>query len=161
MKYNRTSLAYSTEEIDVENSQEKTASTKTQQRKKKSNAYRFFILCALYLLAIACAPIMKSTQVALAKQQLNQEKAAYNEILNENKRLEVAINTEVDLRKVENIALTKLGMNKPLPSQIVYVNTNASNYGEVVAANKEEDAKKDTMWGSFVKSFMGIFAFSN
>ena len=155
MKYNRTSLAYSTEEIDVENSQEKTASTKTQQRKKKSNAYRFFILCALYLLAIACAPIMKSTQVALAKQQLNQEKAAYNEILNENKRL------EVDLRKVENIALTKLGMNKPLPSQIVYVNTNASNYGEVVAANKEEDAKKDTMWGSFVKSFMGMFAFSN
>lgn len=159
MKYNRTSLAYSTEEIEVENGQAKAAAPK--QKKKKGNAYRFFILCALYLLAIACAPIMKSTQVALAKQKLNQEKAAYNEILNENKRLEVAINSQVDLRKVEDIALTRLGMNKPLPSQIVYVNTNASNYGEVVAANKGEEEKKDTVWGSFVKSFMGMFAFSN
>lgn len=161
MKYNRTSLAYSTEEIDAENGRSKAAAPKARQKKKKSNAYRFFILCALYLLAIACAPIMKSTQVALAKQKLNQDKAAYNEVLNENKRLEVAINSEIDLRKIEDIALTKLGMNKPLPSQIVYVNTNASNYGEVIAATKEEEAEKDTVWGSFVKSFMGMFAFSN
>ncbi len=161
MKYNRTSLAYSTEEIVEEINPAQNHTPKTQQKKKKGNAYRFFILCALYLLAIACAPIMKSTQVAMAKQQLNKEKAAYNEVLNENKRLEVAINSEVDLRKVENIALTKLGMNKPLPSQIIYVNTNANNYGEVIAADKTEDAGKDTVWGSFVKSFMGMFAFSN
>ena len=158
MKYNRTSLAYSTEEIGAENGGKKSV---VQAKKKKNNAYRFFILCALYLLAIACAPILKSTQVALAKQELNKQKTEYNELLNENKRLEVAINSGVDLRKVEQIAITKLGMNKPLPSQIVYVNTNANDYGEVLTADSGEEEQDDTMWGSFVKSFMGMFAFTN
>ncbi len=158
MKYNRTNLAYSTEEFEQETAVPQKGAKK---QPKKSNAYRFFILCALYLLAIACAPILKSTQVALAKQQLSMEKAAYNELLNENKRLEVSINSEVDLRKVEDIALSRLGMNKPLSSQIVYVDTNANHYGEVVNASDSSIEQQDTVWGSFVKSFMGMFAFSN
>ncbi len=158
MKYNRTNLAYSTEEFEQETVAPKQAAKK---QPKKANAYRFFILCALYLLAIACAPILKSTQVALAKQQLNIQKAAYNELLNENKRLEVSINSEVDLRKVEDIALSRLGMNKPLSSQIIYVDTNANHYGEVVNADGPSAEQQDTVWGSFVKSFMGMFAFRN
>ncbi len=158
MKYNRTNLAYSTEEFE----QDTVASQRgAKKQPKKTNTYRFFILCALYLLAIACAPILKSTQVALAKQQLSMEKAAYNELLNENKRLEVSINSEVDLRKVEDIALSRLGMNKPLSSQIVYVDTNATHYGEVVNAVDPSSEQQETVWGSFVKSFMGMFAFSN
>ncbi len=157
MKYNRTSLAYNTEEYSEEAVKQPVAPKKA----KKGNAFRFFLLCAIYLLAIACAPILKSTQVAMAQHQLNQQKAEYNELLNENKRLEVAINSEMDLRKVEEIALTRLGMNKPLSSQVVYVNTNASHYGEVVAAQPGRQEQTDTFWGSFVKSFMGMFAFTN
>ena len=54
-----------------------------------------------------------------------------NEILDQNKRIQVQIDSATNLENVEQIATTELGMSKPEKYQTVYVTIQGDDYVEV------------------------------
>ena len=164
MQYNRTNLAYeieiSGEEMRSENTESRISETKKAKKKKSYSGFLLFI-CSVYIIGSIASLLFKTATVNEKKNELESIKKQYEEVLNENKKIEVELNSEVDLRKVEDIAIARLDMNKPKSSQIVYVNTNPNDYGEVV--EPDEDAVKENrgIFGSIIKTFTGIFAYSN
>lgn len=65
-----------------------------------------------------------------------------NAIADENKRLQVAIDSALNLENVERIAESELGMGKPEKYQTVYVTVQGDDYVEVA-----EDTENDTTEG--------------
>ena len=156
MYYNNTNLAYELEEEKISYESERTA---VRPAKKKKNSGLLIFICVVYVVASITSLLFKTASVNEEKAELNRIKNEYEEVLNENKKLEVAINSKVDLRKVEDIAIAELNMNKPKNSQIVYVNTNPMDYGEVIVPVEKEVSRG--VFGSLIKTFTGIFAYSN
>lgn len=156
MYYNNSNLAY---EIEVGTAEEvHEAQPKKKAGKKPSSGILLFI-CVIYVISSITSLLFKTADVNESKNELNQIKSEYEQLLNENKKLEVAINSEVDLRKVESIAIAELNMNKPKNSQIVYISTNPLDYGEIIT--EETESENEGLLASVIKSFTGIFAYSN
>ena len=156
MYYNNTNLAYELEEESFSYESEEKA---VRPAKKNKLSGLLLFICAVYVVASITSLLFKTASVNEEKAELNKLKNQYEEILNENKKLEVAINSKVDLRKVEDIAIAELNMNKPKNSQIVYVNTSPMDYGEVVEPATKSGSQG--VFGSLIKTFTGIFAYSN
>lgn len=158
MRYNRTNLAYSIDEhTEVD---ELINEAKKTTVKKKKNSKLFTFVCAVYVISMIASLLFKTANINEQKTTLTHIQTEYNEILNENKKLEVNINSQIDLRKVEEIAIAQLGMNKPKKSQTVYINTEPKDYGEVFADNAN-DKSGENIFASIIKSLSGIFAYSN
>ena len=157
MRYNSTSLAYNIEEYN-EVDELVSEARKTGVKTKKVSGL-FLLVCAIYVVSMVSSLLIKTANINEQKNELNAIQAQYNEILNENKKLEVAINSQIDLRKVEEIAIAQLGMNKPKKSQTVYVNTEPKDYGEVLAAQANNDEGSNVI-ALLVKTLGGIFVYS-
>ncbi len=157
MRYNSTSLAYNIEEY---NEVDELVSEARKNGVKTNKVSGLFVLvCVIYVVSMVSSLLIKTANINEQKNELNTIQAQYNEILNENKKLEVSINSQIDLRKVEEIAIAQLGMNKPKKSQTVYVNTEPKDYGEVLAANAEGE-KSSNVIALLVKTLGGIFVYS-
>ena len=158
MRYNRTSLAYSIDEHSIVDDLVSEAKKSTVKKKKNSKLFAF--ICVVYVVSAIASLLIKTANINEQKIALTQIKNEYNEILNENKKLEVTINSQIDLRKVEEIAIAQLGMNKPKKSQTVYVITEPKDYGEVFLDDSKGNSGEN-IFASIVKSLNGIFAYSN
>ena len=158
MRYNRTSLAYDVDEFTAVD--ELVTEAKKTVPSKKKNSKLFAFVCVVYVVAMIASLLIKTANINEQKTALTKVKNEYNNVLNENKKLEVTINSQIDLRKVEEIAIAQLGMNKPKKSQVVYVTTEPKDYGEVFAENNT-DKNNDGLVASIVKSLSGIFTYSS
>lgn len=158
MRYNRTSLAYNVNEYSEVDELVSEAKKSSSVKKKNSNLFAF--ICVVYVVSMIALLLIKTANINEQKSALTKIQNEYNEILNENKKIEVSINSQIDLRKVEEIAIAQLGMNKPKQSQTVYVSTVPKDYGEVFADNKE-DKSGGNIFASLVKSLNSIFSYSN
>ena len=154
--YYNSNLAY---EINYNTQEETKTATPEKKRKVQPSSSLLIFICAIYVIASITSLLFKTADVNESKNELSQIKNQYEELLNENKKLEVAINSEIDLRKVESVAIANLNMNKPKNSQIVYVSTNPLGYGEII--EEEPEASKGNFFANVIKSFTGIFAYSN
>ena len=158
MRYNRTSLAYKVEEYSEVDTLIEEA--KKENTKKNKSSALFIFICAVYMVSIIASLLVKTATITEQKAELTAIKSEYNEIVNINKKLEVDINSQIDLRKVEEIAIAKLNMNQPKKSQIVYITTEPRDYGEVIAENNSR-RKNENIFASLIKSLNGYFAYSN
>lgn len=160
MRYNRTSLAYNIDEYSEVDTLVDEAKKSVRSTKKKKSSKLFIFICAVYMVSIIASLLVKTATITEQKAELTAIKNEYNEIVNLNKKLEVDINSRIDLRKVEEIAIAQLNMNRPKKSQTVYINTQPDDYGEVVAdnANRKND---ENIFASLVKTLNGYFAYSN
>ncbi len=157
MRSNRTSLSYQIEEHDEVESLVKEIKKDTK-KKKKSGMFAF--VCAVYIVAIVASLLFKTVEINEQKISLNNLKSEYNELCSYNKKLEVDINSKIDLRKVEEIAIAQLDMNQPKKSQIVYINAEPKDYG--VVFSEESDYKDNSnILASLIKSLNGYYAYSN
>ena len=157
MYYNRTNLAY---EVEVGTAEEiKHKPLKRKKAKTKPATGILLFICVVYVISSIASLLFKTADVNERKKDLNNIKKEYGALVSENKKLEVDINSEIDLRKVETIAIAELDMNTPKNSQVVYVSAKPQDYGEVITADKKEQKKG---WlASVFKTFTGIFAYSN
>ena len=158
MRYNRTSLAYDIDEHSIVDDLVSEAKKETPVKKKNNRLFAF--VCVVYVVAMIASLLVKTANINEQKTALTNIKNEYNNILNENKKLEVTINSQIDLRKVEEIAIAQLGMNKPKQSQTVYLSTEPKDYGEVFIDSSKEKAGGN-IFASLVKSLNGIFTYSN
>ena len=159
MRYNGTSLAYKVDEYnEVDNLVNEVKKENTLNKKKTSPL--FVILCAFYIVAIVSTLLVKTAITTERRAELTAIKNEYSEIVNNNKKMEVDINSQIDLRKVEDIAIAKLNMNQPRKNQIVYISTEPKDYGEVKAENGNEK-KNQNIFASLIKTLNGYYEYSN
>ena len=92
-------------------------STKARKRKRFKT-----IMTLLAVFAVAFVIVLRYAYIAEKNDSLNEMKTSYQEISSENNMLQIEIDQNINLTKVEEIATTKLGMQKPQKHQIVYVN---------------------------------------
>lgn len=132
-----------------------TAKVSTKARKRK----RFkTVMCILGCFAIAFLIVMRYAYIAEKNDSLNEMMTSYQEISSENNMLQIEIDQNINLTKVEEIATTKLGMQKPQKHQIVYVNVVGDD--KVVTKNSsmvDSNAEQTTNNGFFaaIISIMG------
>ncbi len=157
MKRNRTSLSYQVEEHDEV---ETLVNDIKKNSKKRKNSGLFAFMCAVYIVAIIASLLFKTVEINEQKIELNNLKSDYNELCAYNKKLEVDINSKIDLRKVEEIAIAQLDMNQPKKSQIVYINTEPKDYG-VVFDEQSGNPDSSSILASLIRSLNGYYAYSN
>ena len=158
MRYNKTSLAYNIDEHSEVDELINEAKKSSVSKNKNSKLYLF--VCAVYVICMIASLLIKTANINEQKAELTSIQNQYNEILNENKKLEVNINAQIDLRKVEEIAIAQLGMNRPKKSQTVYVSTQPKDYGEVFIDNSPKNSGGN-IFAALVKSLNSFFAYSN
>ena len=83
---------------------------------------------------------------------INSTKREYNEMKKENSRLRMEIDSSMDLKKVQELAESKLGMHKPDMFQTIYLAVPKSDFTKVA----EQYAVKNESNGSLEKVFNKI-----
>lgn len=83
--------------------------------------------------------------------------AKYNELQDENRKLNVAIETSIDLDRVREIAQTKLNMHAPDQNQLVLVNVPKSNYSVVMNYDYiDESGQKSSLVENILNLAKGV-----
>ena len=98
----------------------------------------------LLLCVFAFAVLIRYSTIVERDHRLETLKKEYTSITDENKRLQVEIDSALNLDKVEQVARNDLGMAKPEKYQTVYVNIKGDDYVEVAkdASGDEEKGGK-------------------
>ncbi len=90
--------------------------------------------------------------------QLELLKVERNALVDENKRLQVEIDSALNLENVERIAMTELGMGKPEKYQTVYVNIQGDDYIEV-AEEMEETAEGKNFYATIIQTLGNVLEY--
>ncbi len=90
--------------------------------------------------------------------QLEILKEERNAIVDENKRLQVEIDSALNLENVERIAMTELGMSKPEKYQTIYVNIQGDDYIEV-AEEIEETAEGKQFYATIIQTLGNVLEY--
>jgi len=90
--------------------------------KKHRKAALKLVVSALFILSIAFVILFRYSMITEANARNDKLQSEYNQIADENKRINVEIDSNVNLSKVEDIAINRLGMKKPEKYQTVYIN---------------------------------------
>ena len=159
-------LAYKYDNLSVmEDEDAKIREEKKREAKKikirQQRRLNFFLICSIIALSMA-AYFMISKNV-----QLHETGDEIAKLENELAMLEsnasqkiFELEQSVDLNAVEQIATTRLNMQRPEKYQIVYVNVQTDDVTEVTAGNVEGVKNQlGNMANNMKKNFFGIFDF--
>lgn len=158
--YNGTS-AYKIDEIEygVSPSVQESIAKRQQTRQNKKAAFiKRLRLCATFALVFAVAfGILFANAVVIEKASaVNDMQNQLSELTEENNQMRMDIEKNLDLSKIEEIAINELGMKRPDKYQVVYVNVEQSNYAEV-----SEEQKKGSGLSAFKESIGQFMEYIN
>ena len=158
--YNGTS-AYKIDEIEYGAStsvQENIAKRKQTRESKKALFFKRVRVCAAFAIAFAVAfGILFTNAVIIEKaSQVNDMQKQLTELTEANNQVMLDIEKNLDLNKIEEIAINELGMKRPDKYQIVYVNVEQNDYAEISKEEKEPLTLASTFGaiGSGISRFM-------
>ncbi|MBE7042976.1 MAG: hypothetical protein E7399_05720 [Ruminococcaceae bacterium] len=87
---------------------------------------------------------------------LKQERDA---ITDENKRLQVEIDSALNLDNVERVAMNELGMGKPEKYQTIYVNIQGDDYVEVAEEVEESTAEGKQFYATIIQTLGNVLEY--
>lgn len=105
---------------------------KDKKRQRANNKAKLKMVCNILIVFAACFTVMyRYALITDLGYNIHKANKTYKEVLNENTRLKIAIEKEMDLNKVREIAETKLGMHKPYKHQIIYVKVPKNDFTKI------------------------------
>ena len=112
-------------------------SRKTQQ---KITAVKFALVILFFLIG-AGSILSKNAQVTEQKNKVSELSSEYNRLVHDNKKAEIEINKKIDLKTVEEIAISNYNMNRAKKSQVVYIDVEQEDYAVInePSSDKDED----------------------
>ncbi len=113
------------------------------------------VMAILAVLTAGLAVMYRYAVITKVSYDINQKQKQYDEIRNENSMLRVEIETRTDLTEVKEAAETRLGMQMPDKSQIVYIKVPRNDYTVILAANTEPEKDHNTVLG-FINKAAGL-----
>lgn len=90
------------------------------------------VLSVLAVLFAALAVMYRFALITQLSYNINQNEITYNDLRNKNSLLKVQIEAQTDLTEIKEIAETRLGMQKPDKSQVVYIKVPRNDYTVVM-----------------------------
>lgn len=121
-------------------------------KKQYKNNRKVKLKMVLSILAVLFAALVVMYRFALITQlsyNINRNEEAYNKLRNDNSILKVEVETLTDLTEIKEIAETRLGMQKPDKSQVVYIKVPRNDF--TVVMNPQEGADGS---GSLLKALI-------
>lgn len=132
---------------------------------KKAQKIEKIILVALSVAAVFFASVVLVYRYVLITElnlEANNLKSQYSALVSENESIQNKIDSAVDLKKLQEIATSRLGMVKPQADQIIHIENSNESYGEKVekkekevTENNSEDAAISGVPGSIVRYATG------
>lgn len=86
------------------------------------------VILILITFAVGFAAVYRYALIADLNYRLSDLEKKYEELVDENTQLKVAIEKNTDLPRIKEIAESRLGMQKPDRYQLVYIKVPKSNY---------------------------------
>lgn len=140
--------AYRLDNCDIENYYTKKRINEQEAKKaravKSAKARLKTIASILLVFAVACTILYRNVIIIESSTEAQQLEEKLTTLQAANTKLNYELKKEVDLKKVEEIATTKLGMKRPDKHQTVYVDVTQKNYAEV-----KNSAADKTLGGTF------------
>ncbi len=113
---------------------------KAKRQYKNNRAAKFRLV--LSIMAVFAAGLLIVYRFALITQisyNINESERAYSKMRNENSLIRLQVERDTDLTKIKEAAVTRLGMQKPDKSQIVYVRVPKNDYTVVLNSPDQAD----------------------
>ena len=111
------------------------------------------VLVIITMLAAALVVMFRYAIITEISYEINQKEAKYYNLRNENAMLKVQIETETNLTDIKEIAETRLGMQTPDKSQIVYIKVPREDYTVTLWPKADTSGN-----GSFLKTIFNKLA---
>jgi len=121
--------------------------SRSEQIRKRVTNLKFSAVI-LFIIVGAAILLSKNAQVTEQKNRVSELKKEYAAIVHENKKTEIEINQKIDLKKVEEIAISNYNMNRAKKSQVVYINVEQEDYA--VINNETESEESPSLTSSLV-----------
>jgi cell division protein FtsL len=108
------------------------------KRKQRSNnkAKAKMVLYIMTVFAMCFVVMLRYTQITELNYKIERKNKEFHSLRNDNSRLKVAIEKEMDLNKVRELAQQKLGMQKPDKYQVVYIKVLKNDFTKVAGEGK-------------------------
>ena len=121
----------------------------------------FFVICSIIVLSMAAYfMISKNVQYQESNDKIKKLENELTMLESNTSQKIFELEQSVDLNAVEQIASTRLNMQRPEKCQIVYINVQTDDVAEVTADNVEGvKSKVGNAAANMKKNFLGIFDF--
>lgn len=113
----------------------------------------------LFLCLVAFAVLFRYSAIVERDHKLESLKEECSAITDENKRLQVEIDSVLNLDNVEQIAMNELGMAKPEKYQTVYVNIKGDDYVEMAEEAEEETAGGKQFYATIIQTLGNVLEY--
>lgn len=113
------------------------------------------VLSIVAILAAALAVMCRYAIITEMSYEINHKEAEYNSLRNENALLKVQIETETNLTDIKEIAETRLGMQTPDKSQLVYIKVPREDY-TITLDPKNETKGNGNVLKTFINKLAGL-----
>lgn len=139
--------------------QEQLAEVNNRAKQRRQRKRRFIkriklMACLSVVFAIACGVLYGNARIIQASSHVSELQAELKKVTEDNTQKLLELEKSLDLKKVEEIATKELGMKRPDKYQIVYVDVQQNDYGEVT-----QTEKSDSVQGTFGAIRQSISAF--
>lgn len=139
---------------------EENSRVKRQMARKRKFARRVKLMCCLAVVfALACGVLYGNARIIQASARVSELQAELEKVTEENTQKRLELEKSLDLKKVEEIAINELGMKRPEKYQIVYVDVQQNDYGEVTQPQNPNPIR--ATFGAIQQSIGAILAYFN
>ncbi len=140
-----------------------TPKAKTNAAKKKSLHSRKssvrVISSVMVMLAVAFLILYRYSVIVEQNEQISDLKSQYEELADANKRLQVTIDSSLNLANIEEIAINRLGMRKPEKYQTVYINVTGDDYAEVTSSPQASNSRANQFYATIIQTLGNVLEY--
>ena len=112
---------------------------KKRMTREKRITYAKLALVILFVILGSMSILIRNVANTETGNRVKKLKEEYTLLCTENQKLEVEIGKKVDLKTIEEIAVSSYGMNRAKKDQIIHINVSGQDYGVVAAAPPKKD----------------------
>lgn len=144
-KYVYGSSAYKIEEYEYVDTQEQIKRQQQQlaAQRRKEALYRKFvasmIVYGIVIFMLAAGTVYSRVLVMQAETVVHNKQEQLHALTEENNNKKIKIEQSIDLKKIEELAITQYGMQRPDNNQTIYISVVQDDYGEVVQHTKAKN----------------------
>lgn len=133
---------------------------KKQYKNNKMAKFRL-VLSILAVFVAALVVVYRFALITQMSYNINKSEKIYNTIRNENSLMRMQVEKNTDLTRIKELAETKLGMQIPDKSQIVYIRVPKNDYTVVLNSDAEAKDMKGNVFASIINKVTGFINLIN
>lgn len=143
----------------AENTRKQKSENKPSPNKSKNGMGKLKTISLVMLcFGVAFYVLIRYVAINEASSRVDRLKKELAKLESTNQQTQIELDRSIDLSKVEEIAVNKLGMQRPEKYQIVYIDLKNNDYGEVVK-DKQNDKESSGTFAILMKTITNVLEY--